>query len=74
MLDVGQAERFATEVPPVIEHEAQERVRRYAAMAAPLAQVGSVPGEGWFVPPTLVADLPDDSPVLREEIFGPLLA
>jgi RHH-type transcriptional regulator, proline utilization regulon repressor / proline dehydrogenase / delta 1-pyrroline-5-carboxylate dehydrogenase len=74
VLDVGQAERFATEVPAVIEREAQERVRRYAAMAEPVAQVGSVPDEGWFCAPTLVADLPDDSPVLSDEIFGPLLA
>ncbi|HEX8855997.1 MAG TPA: aldehyde dehydrogenase family protein, partial [Thermoleophilaceae bacterium] len=29
---------------------------------------------GHFCPPTLVTDLPSDSPVLREEIFGPLLA
>jgi RHH-type proline utilization regulon transcriptional repressor/proline dehydrogenase/delta 1-pyrroline-5-carboxylate dehydrogenase len=74
VLDVGQAERFATEVPPVIEREAQERVLRYAAMAEPIAQVESVPPEGWFCPPTLLADLPDDSPVLSEEVFGPLLA
>ena len=31
VIDVGQAERFATEVPPVIEQEAKERVERYAA-------------------------------------------
>ncbi|HYN91069.1 MAG TPA: aldehyde dehydrogenase family protein [Thermoleophilaceae bacterium] len=76
VLDVGQAERFATEVPPVIESEAQERVRRYAALAegSVVAQAEGVPGGGWFVPPTLVADLPEDSPVVREEIFGPLLA
>ena len=74
VLDVGQADRFATEVPPVIEREAQERVLRYAAMAEPVAQVESVPDEGWFCPPTLVADLPDESPVLSEEVFGPLLA
>jgi RHH-type transcriptional regulator, proline utilization regulon repressor / proline dehydrogenase / delta 1-pyrroline-5-carboxylate dehydrogenase len=74
VLDVGQAERFATEVPPVIEQDAQERVNRYAAMAEPIAQVESVPAEGWFCPPRLVADLPDDSPVLSDEIFGPLLA
>ena len=30
VLRVGQAEEFATEVPPVIEREAQERVQRYA--------------------------------------------
>ena len=33
VLDVGQADRFATEVPPVIDEESQERVERYAAMA-----------------------------------------
>jgi len=75
VLDVGQAERFATEVPPVIERDAQERVRRYAAMAPPLAQSERpLPDEGWFCAPTLVADLPDDSPVLSDEVFGPLLA
>ena len=75
VLDVGQAERFATEVPPVIEREAQERVDRYAAMAEPLARAEQpLPDAGWFCAPTLVADLPGDSPILREEIFGPLLA
>jgi RHH-type proline utilization regulon transcriptional repressor/proline dehydrogenase/delta 1-pyrroline-5-carboxylate dehydrogenase len=75
VLDVGQADRFATEVPPVIEREAQERVERYAAMGPVLAEAeGELPGEGWFCPPRLMADLPDDSPVLNEEIFGPLLA
>jgi RHH-type proline utilization regulon transcriptional repressor/proline dehydrogenase/delta 1-pyrroline-5-carboxylate dehydrogenase len=75
VLDVGQAERFATEVPPVIEREAQERVARYAAMAEPLARAEQpLPEEGWFCIPTLLADLPADSPVLTEEIFGPVLA
>jgi RHH-type transcriptional regulator, proline utilization regulon repressor / proline dehydrogenase / delta 1-pyrroline-5-carboxylate dehydrogenase len=75
VLDVGQAERFATEVPPVIDAEAQERVQRYAAMAEPLARAEmELPASGWFCAPTLVADLPGDSPVLRDEVFGPLLA
>jgi RHH-type transcriptional regulator, proline utilization regulon repressor / proline dehydrogenase / delta 1-pyrroline-5-carboxylate dehydrogenase len=75
VLDVGQAERFATEVPPVIDQESQERVRRYAAMAPALAQSERpLPNEGWFCAPTLVTDLPDDSEVLSDEIFGPLLA
>jgi RHH-type proline utilization regulon transcriptional repressor/proline dehydrogenase/delta 1-pyrroline-5-carboxylate dehydrogenase len=75
VLDVGQAERFATEVPPVIEREAQERVERYAAMAPVLARAeGQLPDAGWFCAPALVADLPEDSPVLSDEIFGPLLA
>ncbi len=77
-LEVGQAERLSTDVPPVIEREAQERVARYAAEARAsgriAAQAASVPDTGWFAPPTLVAELPEDSPVLTEEIFGPLLA
>ncbi len=50
VLDVGQADRFATEVPPVIEREAQERVLRYAAMAEPVAQAESVPAGGLVLP------------------------
>ena len=33
----------------------------------------TVPNAGWYVPPTLAADLPPDSPVLLQEIFGPVL-
>ncbi len=33
-----------------------------------------VPDGGWYCVPALATDLSPDSPVLREEIFGPLLA
>jgi len=78
VLQVGQADDFATEVPPVIEREAQERVERYASLAAGdgliAARGEGVPEEGWFCAPTLAVDLPPDSAVVREEIFGPLLS
>jgi predicted delta-1-pyrroline-5-carboxylate dehydrogenase group 2 len=78
VLVVGQAEELATEVPPVIERAAQERVRRYADLAAETGRIAlrldGVPEHGWFCPPTVAVDLPPDSPVLEEEIFGPLLA
>ena len=77
VLTVGQAERFATEVPPVIEREAEERVEGYAATAESdgriAARAAEVPREGWFCAPTLACDLDPLSPVLREEVFGPLL-
>jgi RHH-type proline utilization regulon transcriptional repressor/proline dehydrogenase/delta 1-pyrroline-5-carboxylate dehydrogenase len=64
-------------VPPVIEREAKERVDRYAERAAAdgriVARREPVPEEGWFCPPTVAADLDPGSPVLREEVFGPLL-
>jgi RHH-type proline utilization regulon transcriptional repressor/proline dehydrogenase/delta 1-pyrroline-5-carboxylate dehydrogenase len=78
VLVVGQAEALGVDVPPVIEREAQERVTRYAALAAEqgriVAQAPAPAGEGWFCPPTVAADLPAGAPVLEEEIFGPLLA
>jgi RHH-type transcriptional regulator, proline utilization regulon repressor / proline dehydrogenase / delta 1-pyrroline-5-carboxylate dehydrogenase len=78
VLVVGQAEAFGTDVPPVIEREARDRVDRYAARAAEegriVARREPVPERGWFCAPTVATDLPPDSPVLREEVFGPLLA
>jgi RHH-type proline utilization regulon transcriptional repressor/proline dehydrogenase/delta 1-pyrroline-5-carboxylate dehydrogenase len=37
------------------------------------ARGGDPPATGWFVAPTLATDLPADSPILAEEVFGPLL-
>jgi RHH-type transcriptional regulator, proline utilization regulon repressor / proline dehydrogenase / delta 1-pyrroline-5-carboxylate dehydrogenase len=77
LLRVGQAEDLEIDVPPVIEREAQERVRDYTARAGAdgrrLASAEAPAGPGWFCAPTLVADVATDSPVLREEVFGPLL-
>jgi RHH-type proline utilization regulon transcriptional repressor/proline dehydrogenase/delta 1-pyrroline-5-carboxylate dehydrogenase len=77
VLAVGAAERFDTDVGPVIEREAQERVDGYASRAARqgriAARAANVPREGWYCPPTVACDLAPDAPVLREEVFGPLL-
>jgi RHH-type proline utilization regulon transcriptional repressor/proline dehydrogenase/delta 1-pyrroline-5-carboxylate dehydrogenase len=78
VLLVGQADQLGTDVPPLIEREAQERVMRFGELAATdgrvVAQGAAGPGRGWFCPPTVVADLRAGSAVLEQEIFGPLLA
>ena len=78
VLRVDQAEVFGTDVPPVIDREAQERVERYAALAAEQGRVvarrSNVPDGGYFCAPTVATDLSLDSPVIRDEIFGPVLA
>jgi RHH-type proline utilization regulon transcriptional repressor/proline dehydrogenase/delta 1-pyrroline-5-carboxylate dehydrogenase len=77
VLESGPADAFATDVPPVIERAAQERVLRYQERAAQdgtiAARAEPVPESGWYCPPTLAVDLDPASPVLREEVFGPLL-
>jgi len=78
VLRVGQAEEFATEVPPVIEREAQERVLGYGEIAEREGRVAGraapVPESGWFCPPTVAVGLAEDSEVNQEEVFGPLLS
>ena len=74
LLRVGPADEFATDVPALIDADAMRKVSRYAALCRgrELARADA-PAGGQYFPPTLAADLPDDSPVLREEVFGPLL-
>lgn len=78
VLPVGQAETHGTVTGPVVEEAARARVASYARLAADTGTIAArreAPGSaGWFAPPTVAADLPADSPVLHEEIFGPLLA
>jgi len=77
-LEVGQAEDFGTDVPPLIEAGAQRRLRRYADRARREGTLVEsrveLPDQGWFVKPMLALDLAEGSPVLSDEIFGPLLA
>jgi RHH-type proline utilization regulon transcriptional repressor/proline dehydrogenase/delta 1-pyrroline-5-carboxylate dehydrogenase len=77
VLQLGPPGVFGSEVGPVIEREAQERVARYAEQAAASGRVVArrepVPPAGWYCPPTVVADLDPAAPVLHEEVFGPLL-
>jgi RHH-type transcriptional regulator, proline utilization regulon repressor / proline dehydrogenase / delta 1-pyrroline-5-carboxylate dehydrogenase len=78
VLNVGQASDPEVDLGPVIEQEAQERVARYAEEASRSGRIAAVakdvPDRGWFATPTLATELPEGSPVLSEEIFGPLLA
>jgi predicted delta-1-pyrroline-5-carboxylate dehydrogenase group 2 len=78
LLQVGQAGDFATQVPPLIERAAQDRVLGYEHEAEQEGHLdradAELPESGWFVPPALATDLPESSRVLREEVFGPLLS
>ncbi len=76
LLRVGPAEDFATEVPALIDDDAVAKYRRYAELCRG-AELASAPApeSGQYVAPLLIDGdhLPDGSPVLHEEVFGPLL-
>jgi RHH-type transcriptional regulator, proline utilization regulon repressor / proline dehydrogenase / delta 1-pyrroline-5-carboxylate dehydrogenase len=74
LLRVGPAEDFATDVPALIDVDAVGKVSGYADLCRghELARA-EAPAGGQYVAATLAGDLPNDSPVLREEVFGPLL-
>jgi RHH-type proline utilization regulon transcriptional repressor/proline dehydrogenase/delta 1-pyrroline-5-carboxylate dehydrogenase len=78
VLEIGQAQTLGIDVPPVIEEAARKRVAGYQEMAARdgrvVARAQPPAGDGWFCAAVVVADLPEDSSVLGEEIFGPVLA
>ena len=99
-LRTGPADDFASDLGPLIEAAARERVEgalrdaaaagaEVARAAGPLAgagaagvaekggaaaPAGAAPAGGWFCAPALVTGAPDDSAVVREELFGPVLS
>ncbi len=75
---VGDGLDPATTVGPLINASQRDRVARIVsdtAGAGGRILTGGAPlGEvGYFYRPTVITDVPDDSPVLTEEIFGPVL-
>jgi betaine-aldehyde dehydrogenase len=72
----------ATEMGPLVSREQQERVERYIDVGtkeAKLATQGTRPADarlanGYFVPPTVFADVDNGATIAREEIFGPVMS
>ncbi|MGV2292894.1 aldehyde dehydrogenase family protein [Trinickia sp. YCB016] len=75
---VGDPFSSSVQMGPLTSRAQYERVQRFIAKGkadgARLVIEGEVPsGPGYFVKPTIFVDVPADSAVWREEIFGPVL-
>ena len=75
---VGPALRPDTEMGPIISRKQLDRAMSYIeAGRADGAEVvcggKRIPGEGYFAQPTVLAHVRPDMPVMREEIFGPVV-
>lgn len=79
-LKVGDALDASTQIGPMATRKQRERVEEYIGKGvdggARLTVGGGRPAglaRGWFVEPTVFADLDNNHTVAREEIFGPVL-
>ncbi|MCI0410669.1 MAG: aldehyde dehydrogenase family protein, partial [Acidobacteria bacterium] len=77
-LTVGATTSAAVNVGPVINAGAEKKILQYIETGKQegrlVAGGEKAPGEGFFIQPTVFADVKPDSRIAREEIFGPVLA
>jgi succinate-semialdehyde dehydrogenase/glutarate-semialdehyde dehydrogenase len=76
-LKVGRGTEDGVQVGPLINKDAVDKVSELVGDAldkGARAVVGARPGDGrgYFYQPTVLADVPGDARVLKEEIFGPV--
>lgn len=80
-LKVGDPLDKSTETGPLVSARQRERVLGYIesgrSEGARVVAGGGIPADqpdGWFVAPTVFADVDNSSRIAQEEIFGPVLA
>ncbi|MCU0571219.1 MAG: L-glutamate gamma-semialdehyde dehydrogenase [Oculatellaceae cyanobacterium Prado106] len=76
-LNIGAAELPSTQVGPVIDAAAQNRILAYIEKGKTEAQLALemlAPSPGYFVGPTIFTEVPSTAKIAQEEIFGPVLA
>ena len=78
-LTVGDAADPGSSLGPVIDAEARDRILKTIELGKAEARLAYQPdvtalaGRGFYVGPTVFADVPADSLLAQEEIFGPVL-
>jgi RHH-type proline utilization regulon transcriptional repressor/proline dehydrogenase/delta 1-pyrroline-5-carboxylate dehydrogenase len=76
-LNIGVAEAPSTQIGPVIDANARDRIREYIAAGRQDAEVAlemSAPDTGYFIGPVIFKDVSPDAKIAQEEIFGPVVA
>jgi len=76
-LTLGRGTDEGVDVGPLVDEKARDKVSALVddavSKGAKVLVGGSAPdGDGWFYQPTVLADVPTDADMSREEIFGPV--
>ncbi|RPI07461.1 MAG: aldehyde dehydrogenase family protein, partial [Acidobacteriales bacterium] len=77
-LKLGPAEDPASYMGPVINEKAARTIREYIEIGKRegrlMTKNETVPEDGYFVRPVVIADVKPEARIFQEEIFGPVLA
>jgi RHH-type proline utilization regulon transcriptional repressor/proline dehydrogenase/delta 1-pyrroline-5-carboxylate dehydrogenase len=76
-LNIGEAELPSTQVGPVIDANARDRILEYIEKGKAEAQVAlelPAPEHGYFIGPVIFSEVAPDAIIAQQEIFGPVLA
>jgi 1-pyrroline-5-carboxylate dehydrogenase len=77
-LKVGDPSEYGNAVGPVVNEKAAEKILGYVAVGTKEGRLLTggrrVAGEGYFIEPTVIADVDPQARIAQEEIFGPVLA
>ncbi|MWC26613.1 L-glutamate gamma-semialdehyde dehydrogenase [Paenibacillus sp. MMS18-CY102] len=77
-LIIGDPSQYGTDVGPVIDRAAYNKIRQYVAAGKREGRLlvggGMDDSAGYFVEPTIIADVESHASVAQDEIFGPVLA
>jgi aldehyde dehydrogenase (NAD+)/phenylacetaldehyde dehydrogenase len=78
-LSVGHSMADGVDIGPVISDAQLHKIKAFIhsaqeAGATILTSELELPGSGYFIAPTIIADIPEGHPIAGEEAFGPVLA
>ena len=75
---MGPSEDFDNYMGPVISSRAKDSILKYIEIGKQegrlVAGGGPAEGDGYFIKPTIIADIDSKARIFQEEIFGPVLA
>jgi 1-pyrroline-5-carboxylate dehydrogenase len=77
-LKMGKAEDFEIDLGPVIDEKAYDKILEYLEIGKQEGRLmtggGKAKGNGYFIQPTIFADVDPQARISQEEIFGPVVA
>jgi len=77
-IKMGDIKKLDNYMGPVIDESAQNKILEYIEIGKQEGRLmtggAKGPEEGYFVEPTIFADVAPDSRIMQEEIFGPVVA